>query len=64
MTMAALPAACRAVLDAPAPVSEAAVTIGGPGSAVAAISAAPIAASAFAPTPRNDIPMPFSRPAD
>ena len=29
MTMASLPKECRAVLDAPAPVSEAAVTIGG-----------------------------------
>ena len=35
MTMAALPKACHAVLQAPEPVSEAAVTVGGMGTAVA-----------------------------
>lgn len=64
MTMAALPSACLAVLDAPSPVSEAAVTVTGPRAITAAAGAPPVAASAFAPTPRSDIPMPFSRPAD
>ena len=36
MTMASLPKECRAVLEAPAPVSEAAVTLGGNGIATAA----------------------------
>ena len=36
MTMASLPKQCRAVLEAPAPVSEAAVTIGGNGVTTAA----------------------------
>lgn len=40
MTMASLPKACRAVLDAPAPVSEASVTIGGNG--VTTTAAAPV----------------------
>ncbi|RUM98476.1 penicillin-insensitive murein endopeptidase [Pseudaminobacter arsenicus] len=77
MTMASLPKECRAVLEAPAPVSEAAVTIGGMGTAVAVAPAAPakqtieviignnpIAASAFAPTPASRIPLPFPRPAN
>ncbi|MGB3389837.1 MAG: penicillin-insensitive murein endopeptidase [Pseudaminobacter sp.] len=77
MTMASLPRECRAVLEAPEPVSEAAVTIGGMGTAVAAAPAAPakptieaiigsnpVAASAFAPTPASRIPLPFPRPAD
>lgn len=64
MTLASLPAVCRAVLAAPEPVSEAAVTVTGPGSMVAATAAPPVAASAFAPTPRVEIPMPFSRPGD
>ena len=78
MTMASLPKACRAVLEAPAPVSEAAVTIGGGGTAVAAAPAAPsetitietivgappIAASAFAPTPDLGAPLPRPRPLD
>lgn len=64
MTLASLPAACRAVLDAPSPVSEAAVTISGPGSLLAARNALPVAASSFSPTPLADIPMPFARPAD
>ena len=58
MTMANLPAACRQVLAAPAPPSEAAVTVTGPGQSVAA----PVTANAFAPTPRKEIPVPWSRP--
>ncbi len=57
MVMKDLPAACRQVLEAPAPVSEAAVTIGGD-----AVAAPPIAASAFAATPRREIPLPEPRP--
>ena len=75
MTMASLPKECRAVLNAPSPVSEAAVTLGRMGaSAVASTSepvrptvevgAPPISASAFAPTPDNRIPMPLPRPAN
>ena len=71
MTMASLPKACRAVLEAPAPVSEAAVTIGGTAVASSAPSAAPLAApeasgaftaNAFAPTPASEIPLPLARP--
>ncbi len=76
MTMASLPAACRAVLDAPDPVSEAAVTIGGSARTYAAAPAAveeppakrtiepglPVSASAFAPTPERGIPLPKPRP--
>lgn len=58
MTLANLPAACRQVLQAPAPVSEAAVTIGGPGAA----AAMPATANAFLPTPGSDIPVPWPRP--
>ncbi|MEP1568583.1 MAG: penicillin-insensitive murein endopeptidase [Nitratireductor sp.] len=58
MVMKDLPAACRQVLEAPAPVSEAAVTIGGSD----AVTAPPIAASAFAATPRREIPLPEPRP--
>ena len=36
MTMASLPAECRAVLAAPAPASEMAVTVGADGDAIAA----------------------------
>ncbi|NGO50001.1 penicillin-insensitive murein endopeptidase [Allomesorhizobium camelthorni] len=80
MTMNSLPKECRAVLEAPAPVSEAAVTVGGGGTAVAAapaetapaesitietiVGAPPIAASAFAPTPNLGVPLPRPRPAD
>lgn len=76
MTMAALPKACRAVLDAPDPVSEAAVTYpAGVGTvAVAAAPAAPEPAAelpfatsvqsgeAFAPLPASGIPVPRPRP--
>jgi penicillin-insensitive murein endopeptidase len=72
MRVSALPAACKAVLAAPSPASELAVTIGGPGRAPAAAAApaaiaanlAPVAASAFAPTPEAAIPLPFPRPRD
>lgn len=76
MTMSSLPKACRAVLAAPSPVSEAAVTYRGKGSAVAAARALeipdiiadpaglPAAASAFFPTPENNVPLPTPRPAN
>jgi penicillin-insensitive murein endopeptidase len=59
MTMASLPKACQAVLDAPSPQSAAAATYKG--------SEKPddisIAVSAYAATPVSDIPIPFPRPA-
>ena len=64
MTMASLPAACQAVLAAPAPISEAAVTVTGGGSMIAATGTAPVAASTFAPTPESAIPLPQWRPFD
>jgi penicillin-insensitive murein endopeptidase len=64
MRLSALPNACKAVLDAPGPASEAAVTIGGGGQAAtfAAVSNPPVAASAYAPTPEARIPLPQFRP--
>jgi penicillin-insensitive murein endopeptidase len=75
MTMASLPKECRAVLAAPAPISEASVTVGVDGSipVVAqapaesttietSVGAPPITANAFAPTPDIGIPMPRPRP--
>jgi penicillin-insensitive murein endopeptidase len=75
MTMASLPKACRAVLDAPNPVSEAAVTYPRGGTpaiaaaptttvraAITAGNSIPLGASAFAPTPESGIPLPFPRP--
>ncbi|MGB3899720.1 MAG: penicillin-insensitive murein endopeptidase [Mesorhizobium sp.] len=75
MTMASLPKACRAVLAAPNPVSEAAVTYPRGGTtviaatpsntvraAVASSDPVPFGASAFAPTPESGIPLPFPRP--
>jgi penicillin-insensitive murein endopeptidase len=76
MTMASLPKECRAVLEAPAPESEAAVTIGGNGvmSAAAApapepavritpaSAALPASANAFAATPDFGVPVPRWRP--
>lgn len=59
MTMKALPKECRAVLDAPSPRSEAAVTIG------AAADAASDAAQAFQPssaTLPSAVPLPSDRP--
>lgn len=61
MTMASLPNACRAVLKAPSPPSEAAVTITGSGRVAKAGAIAP--SSAYAPTPSKDIPVPFRRPS-
>lgn len=62
MTLASLPAECRAVLEAPAPVSASAVTVTGIGGAP--IAAAPVTARAFSPLPAIDIPLPRWRPAD
>ena len=72
MTMASLPKACRAVLDAPAPQSEAAVTYRGkaPPAAVAAASPAAggspagIQANAYLPTAEFAVPLPEPRPGD
>ncbi len=72
MTMASLPAECRAVLAAPAPASEMAVTVGADGDAIAAApdggvpdvtidAGAPLVPKAFAPTPKAAIPRPTSR---
>lgn len=78
MTMASLPKACLAVLNAPEPVSEAAVTYPR-ASNVPVIAAAPTTtiraaiaagegllsgASAFAPTPESGAPLPFPRPGN
>ncbi|MEP9372109.1 penicillin-insensitive murein endopeptidase [Mesorhizobium sp. KR1-2] len=74
MTMASLPKECRAVLNAPSPASEAAVTLGDTGgSAVATapapanptvdVGAPPFTANAFAPTPESRVPLPLPRPA-
>ena len=74
MKMSSLPKQCRAVLDAPAPASEAAVTIGGLGAVpaaqmrpepvAAAIGVAPEpAADAYAPTPPTLDKVPWPRPA-
>lgn len=77
MTMKSLPKECRAVLDMPSPASEASVTIGGDGTAVAAVAPSPaaepaidaaspeaITPSAFAPTPKMSIPLPRERPGN
>nr|WP_235911580.1 penicillin-insensitive murein endopeptidase [Mesorhizobium xinjiangense] len=62
MTMKSLPAACQAVLRAPAPANEQMVTIGGSGGRTVAATGQPTAASAFVPTPRASIPLPEPRP--
>jgi penicillin-insensitive murein DD-endopeptidase len=63
MTMASLPSACQAVLAAPSPASEEAVTYrGGHTPAIAVGTAAPVAASAYAPTPAASVPIPMPRP--
>jgi penicillin-insensitive murein endopeptidase len=66
MTMKSLPAACAAVLNAPAPVSEAAVTVrgrGGPPTSIASvIDSAPVTANAFTEIPLDRIPIPMFRP--
>lgn len=65
MTMANLPAACRAVLNAPAPSSEAVVTLAGPEGVQPSAATAPAPAS---PSPSldalrpADIPRPSPRP--
>jgi penicillin-insensitive murein endopeptidase len=73
MKMSSLPKACRAVLDAPSPDSEAAVTYRGKGGPVA-VAAAPViepdaaalpdTANAFLPTPEMVIPLPQPRPTN
>ncbi|WP_371275006.1 penicillin-insensitive murein endopeptidase [Zhengella sp.] len=65
MTMANLPAACRAVLAAPSPVSEAAVTVTGTGSVAmaGASSGLPSLARSLAPLPTGPAaPVPSPRP--
>ena len=74
MTMANLPRACQAVLDAPAPVSAEAATYHGGEVPVAAETVAPVAASgepglptaasAFAETPDMHVPLPRPRPGN
>ncbi|MGS1095079.1 penicillin-insensitive murein endopeptidase [Aquamicrobium terrae] len=74
MTMASLPKACRAVLEAPDPVSIAAVTYPSAGAptisradpiaALAASDGLSTAVSSFAATPEYGAPLPFPRPAD
>jgi len=78
MTMASLPKACIAVLNAANPASEEAVTYHGPGTRLAATpvpaaeavapeatatDATPSAANAFRPTPKIGIPTPQRKPA-
>ena len=71
MTMASLPKACRAVLEAPSPESEAVVTYRGKAcTSIAAViqsqdatdQAALPAANAFLPTPEASVPLPAKRP--
>jgi penicillin-insensitive murein endopeptidase len=67
MTMRSLPAACMAVLNAPSPISEAAVTVRGIGGSAPATAAVPetvppISASAFTEIPLDRIPIPMFRP--
>ena len=69
MTMAALPKACRAVLEAPSPVSEAAVTYHGGDTTVASApemqsgtAGLPETASALLPDPGVPVPLPRWRP--
>lgn len=69
MTMKSLPAACREVLNAPSPVSEAAVTVRGRGPAISVATVAPTAVEAPAISAYNEIPLhlvpvPMARPAD
>ena len=70
MTMASLPKQCRAVLEGPAPVSEAAVTLGGNGVATASVPSGELAetdvgaspVSAFTSTSKATAPVPKPRP--
>lgn len=71
MTMAALPSACRAVLAAPDPVSEVAVTVTGAGGVPQAATAelpvlgyqAESPASILSAMPSASVPRPSNRPA-
>lgn len=72
MTMASLPGACRAVLQAPAPQSEMAVTLRGDGSQPVVANKAPVPvlgydsidpASVLSSMKASDIPLPLPRPA-
>lgn len=60
MTMASLPKACQAVLDAPSPESAAAATYKG---GVRSSDEISLSVSAYAATPITDIPVPFPRPS-
>ncbi|MCR4268890.1 penicillin-insensitive murein endopeptidase [Nitratireductor sp. ZSWI3] len=69
MTMASLPAACRAVLDAPSPASEMAVTLTGDGQGQQAAADLPVLgygpidpASVLSAIPADRVPRPSSRP--
>ncbi|MGB6118762.1 MAG: penicillin-insensitive murein endopeptidase [Mesorhizobium sp.] len=68
MTMKQLPSACVAVLNAPSPASELAVTVGGRGqrttTAAASTSGAglPATATGFVEIPTDRIPLPMPRP--
>ncbi|WP_280820548.1 penicillin-insensitive murein endopeptidase [Pseudaminobacter soli (ex Li et al. 2025)] len=75
MTMASLPKECRAVLNAPSPQSEAAVTMGDTGGSGVAttkpdaakptidVGEPPVPANAFAPTPIKRPPLPLPKPS-
>lgn len=66
MKLSALPAACAAVLDAPSPVNEAAVTVRGRGQAsmlAATPAEPPVTANAFSgDVPLDRVPIPMFRP--
>ena len=62
MTLASLPAECRAVLEAPGPASASSVMVDGGGGIPR--PQAPVAAQAFAPLPAIGIPLPTRRPAN
>jgi penicillin-insensitive murein endopeptidase len=62
MTMASLPAECRAVLEAPAPSSASAVIVDGSG--VIPVNTPAVSARSFAPLPALNIPLPSSRPSE
>ena len=59
MTMAGLPPACRTVLDAPSPPSEASVTLTGPGDV---FGKSPAEENSTVPIPGERIPVPVPRP--
>ena len=62
MKLSALPAACRAVLKAPAPVSEASVTVSGPGRPAVPTVSVTLTADASEPARAGTIPIPTPRP--